>query len=243
MPDNVFDNTAEPAKDKETTTDKTTTDTVDGLNKRLADKDEFIEKLKGETSTMRTELEGRDKGLAELDNLREELKRLKQEAITQPKDTTISSSTDLDIEKLVANAITKREQESTVAQNVKSAIGDATKLFGSFDEAKKAQDAASERTGLSLSELGGIAGRSPTAFAALLGAPAVPGDSKTVNTTSTVNSEALNLGGAGGPKQGTKAYFDAIRREKGMSFYMKPAIQNQIVAAARAGTYFVGDAA
>jgi len=204
------------------------------IQKRLDDKDNFIKQLQGETSQLRKELEGHDKGREELDKLKEQLRGLRDGAVQQPVATQNASLTETDIETLVANALTKQERAATTAQNVKTATNEATRLYGSLEAATTAVNQKANELGLTTQELQGIAQRSPTAFVALLGTP--PTSGKHFDTTSSVNLEALSQH-TGAIQPGTKAYFDNIRKEN-RGKYFTPAIQNQIMAATRAGTYF-----
>lgn len=211
-------------------------DRLTKLEQRLNDKDEFIEQLKTETAQMREELRNRDKGFEELNTLRDEIARLKaNEPAPQAKHQTGAELTDTDIEALVAKAITKQEMDRSTAANIKVANDQMVKVYGTVDKAMEALNVKAAELGMSVDVLRDTASLSPTAFFRLVGVDPSSTQKDTFDKRSSVNSEGVNL--TGEPRPGTKEYFDNIRREKGSSYYFKPAIQNQIVAAMKAGTY------
>lgn len=205
------------------------------VEKRLKDKDDFIEQMKRENAEMRAEIAkaaNRDKLL---DDLRTELQTLKSQA-TQPKENTTPSLTDGDIKTLVAKAITDAEATRSATQNVQEANNLMVKHFGSAEKAGEAVQARAKELNLPISWLKDMAAKSPTAFANLMGAVGTP-DSTDVNlTTGTASSGVIVHGGK--PKEGTKEYFDAIRKED-RSRYFSPAVQQQLFKAVANGTYNV----
>lgn len=207
------------------------------LEKRLKDKDAFIEQLKGETAGLREDINGLLRGQEELDKLREEMRMAKDRAAPQSQGSQPPSLNEADIEKLVANAMTKREREATTSQNINTAKENAIAAFGSTELADKAFQETLARTGLTSQELSGIAARSPTAFNALLGTP--PKGERHIDRSSTVNTEAFSQRPDPSRLQpGTKEYFDAIRKTDKKRYWSQD-VQNQIFKARQEGTYKV----
>ena len=212
----------------------------DLVAKRLKDKDDYIEQLKSETAEMRATLAKQDNAAQELDTLREELLRLKEQSklSTQARGNTSSALSETDIENLVAKALTKQEATRTATENIREANRLVVEAYGSEEAARAALDAKSAETKLSVNDLKEIAARSPSAFLSIVGATSSPASKVTnFDHKSTVNTAALSQLSGGAIKPGSKAYFDNLRKELGNSKFFTPDIQNQVFEAKRKGLY------
>lgn len=234
MTEDVFD----PKTDEETVEDQTTTETstdISKVEKRLADKDTFIDQLKAEAAEMRAALAQGDKAEQELDALRDEIKRLKEPQAEQtPRGHTSPSLTESDIETLVAGVMTKREQAASAVENRKASNDALVAVYGDAKKAKEALEAKAAALNLSVDKVRDIAVQSPTAFKELMGISG-KAPQRTIDKNSTVNTQALGSGDSAAP--GTKAYFNNLRKEIGNSKFFQPDILSQVIAAKKAGTY------
>jgi predicted RNase H-like nuclease (RuvC/YqgF family) len=102
---------------EEATTPPVTVDPV--VEKRLNDKDAFIEQLKRETAELREEVKKRTLADQQLDELRAEITRLKEE--NQPREATAPALSESSIRTLVEQTITAAEQTRTAGSNIQEA--------------------------------------------------------------------------------------------------------------------------
>jgi hypothetical protein len=135
-----------------------------------------------------------------------------------------------DIESLITKALSDREKQNTVAQNIALADQKLTEAYGT--EAAKVLNQRAQELGMSLDRLKELAGESPTAFLRLVG-EANPketnrGFNATVNTSTGFERNA----------ERNSAYYMKLRRENKSKFY-DPKTQNQMLAdMARLGSNF-----
>lgn len=223
----------------ETETETENEDTLEVLQKRLTDKDKFIEQLKTENAEMRKTVENADNAAQELEQLKNELKELKENSEknsgAQPRDNTNPSLTETDIEELVARTITKQEQERTAGQNILKANEEMIKIYGDREKASEAVKARAQELGLSMDEVKTIASKSPSAFARLVEVPKESNDRSFDKKTSV--SPATFEGSGSSPKRGTKAWYDQLRKEQGSAKFFTPAIQQQLFKDKESGLY------
>jgi type II secretory pathway component PulM len=226
--ENVFDpNTLTPEVVTESpppVPDKPPVDEKSLLLKRIEDKDAFIEQLKTENAEMRRVTQ-------EVEQLKARLKETP--AKPEPEGNTGPALTKEAIENLVANTITARERMQTADQNVREANATMVQSHGSLAKAAEFLKQKAADLGLSLDDLKATAAKSPKAFFQLVGNTA-PVSNKSIDKKSSVIPEAFS---GSGPKPGTKAYFDTLKKEKGSTHYFSVGVQQQILAAKRSGTY------
>lgn len=160
--------------------------------------------------------------------LLEELKQQKAPAISseaaqsqgnQAQENTTPNP--VDIESLITKALTDREKQNTVSQNVALADQKLVEVYGT--EAAKVVNQRAQELGMSLDRLKELAGESPTAFLRLIG-DANPketnkGFNATINTTSGFERNA----------ERNNEYYMKLRRENKRKFY-DPKIQAQMLA-------------
>lgn len=204
------------------------------VEKRLNDKDAFIEQLKSELAGMREEVKKATTAQAQLDELRAELTALKSN--TQPRETTNPALSEGDIRALVERTITTTERTRADATNVQEA-NDA--LIGHFGgDRQKAADhvqAKAKELGVKVDFLRDMAAKSPSGFLKLM--DAAKATTPVVDTTvrREVRTEAKELT-TQGLKEGSYEYFENLRRNNPIE-YWTPAVQQQIMKAAQDGTY------
>ena len=209
---------------------------VDILEKRINDKDVFIEQLKSENAQMRQLVANADKAIAEVNALKDEIEELKKKSVVpQPREHTASVLTETDIEALIAKSISKRELDQTATQNIREANDEMIKLYGAEDKAREVLKQRAQELGLTVDQLKDVAVKSPTAFKRLVSE--VQSKDHTLKIEGRVNTQALHLQSGGSLKYGTKAYFDDMRKKIGNAAFFKPEIQQQVIKAMESGTY------
>lgn len=211
--------------------------TAADLAKGKLEADTFIEQLKTEMAGLREELGKKVDNEKVLQELRDEIKQIKEKATTAKSTEVTPQAVSADtLKSLIATSITEHEAARSEASNLVAANNALIKHFGSLEKAQRAvQDRAAE-LGLQISDLKTTAAKSPTAFLKLVGVE-VKSMPTQRDVSSSVNTTTLTTNAGGGPlKEGTKEYFDDIRA-KNPKLYWTPKIQNAIFAAAKAGTY------
>ncbi len=207
------------------------------VDDRLKDKDDFIEQLKQETKRLRDELNNKLDAEQALEELRNELKSLKAVQQQSVKDGTPSALSEVDIRTLVQKTITEREANSSKEQNIKQANDNLVASLGG--DVKKAAEEVQKRAkelGVSVQFLKDAAAQSPTAFIKLIGGDKSSNSDDGTFVQSTVNSTALGNENKVVLREGTKAYFDNVRKSDPKK-YWTPDVQNQLWKAVKAGTY------
>jgi len=227
------------AKDAVTPTaeiSETTTDPV--ILKRLTDKDAFINQLKGELAELKNAVKPALDAQTQLEALRLELKELREKGV-QPKENTTPALTVTDVQTLVEQTVTAREQNRTANENVAEANSNVVKFFGTMEKAQAAVQAKAQELGVPMSMMKEVAAKSPTAFYNLLGVAKTSSNAGTGGFIEGSVKTGVKVVAPSGdhPVEGSKAYFEKIRKEQ-PKVYSTPRIQQQILKAAKAGTYF-----
>lgn len=197
------------------------------LAKAKVESDNFIEQLKGELSGLREDLSKRE--------TTEELLKMLKEKQSQPSDSkedTIPQLSKEDIAKLVEEKLVETDKSKTQTRNLSEVNSRMTEVYG--EKAAQILAQRAKENGVSVDFLKDTAAHSPSAFYSLIGINKPSGSTPTTEKSS-VNTAAAFQGT--GPKVGTKAYFDNIRKEQGNAVYFDPKVQNQIFQAKKAGTY------
>ena len=202
---------------------------VEALAKGKLEADRFIEQMKQENAALKADLERQAYRLGVTDHLKETASASTAELSdpnnnyggTSNKANTQPSSSEADIESLLERALMKREQEASAKSNIAIVESELEKAFGTEATAVVQQKAA--ELGLPMSELQGMAAKSPAAFMQLVGKPApvynplVQGSIRTEGTTMHGSSEK------------DFSYYQKLRRENS-SLYYKPSTQRQMMA-------------
>tara|TARA_B110000858_G_scaffold136469_1_gene155091 strand:+ start:467 stop:1234 length:768 start_codon:yes stop_codon:yes gene_type:complete len=202
---------------------------VEALAKGKLEADKFIEQMKQENATLKADLEKTAYRLGVNDHLKEMASDSTSELSgsnnnnggTSNQANTQPTSSEANIESLVEQTLMKREQQSVTKNNIAIVEAELEKTYGTEAAATVQQKAA--ELGLSLSELQGMASKSPTAFMQLLGQPAprrspvIQGSIRTEGSTMQASSEK-DFG-----------YYQNLRRENS-SLYYKPSTQRAMMA-------------
>lgn len=210
--------------------------TVDDLAKGKLEADAFIERLTQEQAQLRADLGRVQNADQQLIELRAEVQALRAAKPEASKDNTSSPLTVDGIKALVAETITRAERDRTVEQNINAANASMVDFYGDVNKASTAVQAKAAELGLSMEALKDIAAKSPSAFQKIiLGDAKVPNvqplDSKSVN-----NESPRPVVGGRVAQEGTKEYFEEIRK-KNPKLYWSPSMQQKVFQAAKAGTY------
>lgn len=190
---------------------------IDVMQKRLTDKDEFIETLKTENQSFREQMADFEAKLQSMGTVDEAVARM-QEASKSNQDTT------LDEDQLIGKALsrfkeeTALEQQQRIAKENFTAVSETlTKTYGA-DKVDAIVTKAAEEAGLSFDDMIKLAEKSPQAVYKMVG----------VNSSiSTANpSTGTNVGYASDnqTKEQKLAYYSRLRKENPKE-YAKPEVQ------------------
>jgi hypothetical protein len=211
---------------------------VEALAKGKLEADKFIEQMKQENASLKADLEKQTYKLGVTAKMEEMASEPTTELLdpnnnmsgTSNTANTQLSSSEANIESLVEQTLMKREQQSVTKNNIAVVEAELEKAYGTEAAATVQQKAA--ELGLSLSELQGMAAKSPAAFMQLLGQPApkrspvIQGSIRTEGSTMQASSEK-DFG-----------YYQRLRRENSTMYY-KPTTQRAMMAdAERLGSDF-----
>lgn len=205
---------------------------VDPNAKRLQDKDDFIAKLQGELSGMREELNKKVDLERQLEEIRNELK-VQRDATNQPRVDTRPALTEVDIEALVERKLTATEANKSATQNITEANRVVIEKFG--DKAAEVVQQKAAELKVSVDFLKSVAAKSPTAFLSVMGIEASQATQQSFKSSVQTGAKDI-VPQAGAQREGSKEYFDAIRKADPQK-YWTPEIQQQIMKAAKEGKY------
>lgn len=221
----VFDDTATIV------TDTNAADTA-VLQKRLTDKDTFIEQLKAENATAREAVAAEERKRKALEEV-----LLKQQVDPNANQETrtkqvVDAPSDADLTARIAQVTREERERERVQSNIDIVAQRLIETFGSEDKAREVVAAKAKELGVTPKFLQQIAATSPNAFFKqidLAGKPnIVPNASK-----GTVNTSALGgLNTGTEPTLNTYKYFQKLKDEKGMAYFLSPSVQNAMHKAA-----------
>jgi len=196
---------------------KTTADLV----RAIQEKDSFIERLKSENGGMREDLANLQAKLEQSTKLDDVLNKM---TASRGSESNQSFSDD-EVRKIVDAALEERMTEAKQRENVMAASKAVVDyLNGDTEKAKQFVAEKAQALGMSVSDLLEVARKSPTGFAQLVGvqtkapAPGAP-SARSSESISNYSNE---------PKQGTKAYYDHLRRTNPAAFWSQK-VQNQMI--------------
>jgi hypothetical protein len=215
--------------------------TPEDLAKSRIEADKHIARIERENAELRAKVESEENVVAQVDELREELRKLRgnSEAVLQPKARTEQALTAAEISRIVETTVTERERSKTSAENIGRVQSEMIKRYGSFEKAQEALATRAKELGLELDFLADMAGKSPSAFF-----NAVFGEKSTNKTGSTssdltkgsVPRSDISATDTTTQKPGTKAYYEQIRKTDPVRYRSK-AVQAEIMKAVTEGTY------
>lgn len=194
------------------------------LAKSKLESDNYIKTLETQLTDLRTELskeEASKKLLAELQSRRQDpnANSVPKQGETNPSDTKPELSEDV-IQRLLDEALSKRETTQTAQQNAKMVQDQLTQKYGT--EAKAHVENKAKELGMSFDRLSALAAESPTAFMTLIGEPKPeykPPVSGTINTAA---------GNYSNPTERDWNYYQNLRRTN-KQLYFNPKTQQQMM--------------
>ena len=194
------------------------------LAKSKLESDNYIKQLESQLTDLRTELSKEDaakKLLAELQSRRQDpnANSVPKQGETNPSDTKPVLSED-EIQRLVEEALSKRETTQTAQQNAKMVQDQLTQKYGT--EAKAHVEKKARELGMSFERLSNLAAESPTAFMTLIGEPKTEFKAP---VTGTINTAAGNFNN---PTERDWAYYQNLRRTD-KTLYFNPKTQQQMM--------------
>lgn len=199
--------------------------TIEELAKGKVEADNHIGNITKTLDELRAELAKQDyaKSLLEQMNKGSETKAEQPPSnIPSPSNTENTTQSASDIEALVEKALTEKERNRTVAQNIAVVGEEMEKQFG--DKAAQILKSKSQELGMSMDKLKEIAAESPTAFFQLVGVSASRKPQVSTAPQSSVRSEGFNSNS----QDRDFDYYQKIRREN-RSLYYSPKVQNLMI--------------
>lgn len=190
---------------------------VDVMQKRLTDKDAFIDTLKTENQQFRERMADVEAKLQSMGSVEEAVARM-QEANNSNQDTT------LDEDKLIDKALDKFKRETAAEsaqriakENFEVVSETLTKTYGA-DKVDEVVRKAAEESGMSFEDMIGLAERSPKAVYKMVGLNQASG------TASPSQSTNVGYGSDNLTKEQKLAHYSKMRRENPKEYY-KPETQ------------------
>ena len=212
---------------------------ANALAKAKQDSDQFINHLQGELAELREELNKTDNAEKNLDTLRQEISALKErleQKSSEPSQNTTGALTAEEIKEVVKSTITEKERNNTRDKNISDANSLVEQHYGSLDKAREAVATRAQELGMTVKDLEDVASKSPSAFAKMV-VDTPTGDSTSAPIKGDINTNTQNFGQNKGPEFGTKAYWSAMRKEKGRKWYFLPETQNAVMKSKLDGLY------
>lgn len=202
------------------------TPNVEIYEKRLMDKDAFIEQLKSETAELR-------KSVAEKAAIEDLLAEVRQNANkplsppvegTPPATGTKEAPTEEQLVERVQKALEAKAEQTRAESNRAKVEEHLIATYGSKEAAAKFIQETATSLGLTPASLSRTAAESPDAFFRLANVQSAP--KQTLAPRGDINTQALGLSSTA-PKEGTNAYYDQLRKDLGDEKFFSPKIQQQ----------------
>lgn len=192
------------------------------LAKAMAEKDAFIEQLKNENAGMREDLSQREETRKAL----EDLKALRNKPKDDSEVNTTPALGQADVEKMLEEAIARRETEAQRKANLNEANELLLKAFGDQAKAKEAVEKRAAELNMSVNDIVTMAAKSPKAVVSIFGLQGRPEAKPLSESKSSVNT--VNLGQNSGSPQERLASLNALRKTNTRQ-YWSPRVQNEIM--------------
>lgn len=187
---------------------------LDVLQKRLQDKDDFINTLKEEGQTYREMVAQMDERLKNMEKISEVLNKSGQEQDVSNQDTNLDE--DALVGKVIEN-LSKQEAEQRMEQNWNTVVSTVEEQFGKQYVNEKVKEAA-EANGLSVSDMKETARKSPQAFYKLMGLEGTTSRTPQPTRSSVAAPQETN--------EKDFAYYSRLMRENPRE-YWKPETQRE----------------
>lgn len=200
--------------------------TVEELAASKLSADQHIAKLEAEAKERNAtlaELQQKAEGAASV----EEILKALSGSQTEGKETPAPTLDEQSIDEIITRRLSEQERSRIAKANLKSANDAVVNALGDLTAAQTAVNKKAQQIGMTAAELAGIAAKSPSAFLQIMGIDK-PSSDKPAPVKGTVNPEAVqNAEGTGGPKPGTHAWYQNLRKEN-PSAYFSAKVQNQM---------------
>ena len=199
----------------------------------------FIDHLKTESSQLKEELEKRMTLEDILSEKQQAAKPTETPEPVQPANTAPivpeEAPKDLDLGAQIRQIMQEQSQADTAEKNIEAVLDTLMATYGDPDKARDEVARKAQDLGVDRQTLMDVATKSPKAFYELTGlkavtAPKLAGTRGDVNTSS-LESQRPNQGN--GPKEGTYAFYQALRKEN-PKLYFSSRVQNEIMKKALA---------
>jgi len=139
---------------------------IQGMEKRMQDKDEFIQRLQGENRELREKTTTLEEKMAELSQRAESVEEVLERMKSSDRSGSESDSPGLtqeDVERLAAQTYQQQEQQRTYEQNTRTIAQELQKTYGSENVDQRVSELAKEND-MTFDEAFDLAGRKPNAF-------------------------------------------------------------------------------
>lgn len=210
----VFNSTdVDQGKGTESNPDNNIQQQIDVMQKRITDKDDFIDTLKSENQTLREKMAEVEEKVQSMGTVEQALARMKEQQ-TSNQDTTLDE--DKLVSKVLGSIEAKTLEESQTA-NFKEVSSKLTKLYGA-DKVDETIDKVATENGLTRSDVADLAKKSPQAVYRMMGIDQ--------SSTSFTPSHSTNVGQNDDAKSREQklAEFSKLRKEDPKK-YMSPEVQ------------------
>lgn len=194
---------------------------LDGLAKKAAHADQFIDFLKEQAKELKAELDrvSAEKQKAEAALVLKDARQVEPVEEDTGADTTAGLSPDA-IKSLVSEEIENRTKRGVAESNQLEVDGKVKELYG--DRAKEFVEGKAAELGLTMAYLAALAAKSPNAFYNLVGVNA-----KSAGTPAPTVGTRTAPDTSGSAAPGTKKYYDALRRQDRTKFF-SPEVQSKL---------------
>lgn len=204
----------------------------ESLAKGKVEADKHVDHLEEQIKELREELSKRDTAK----EIAEQLRNERQLESTPAPGNTPPNLTEEEVAGIVRNTMTDLESSRTIRENVL----EAQKLFHAMhgDKTDEVLGAKAVELGMTKEQLGDIAGKSPTAFAKMVGLDQkseVSHDQSPMEGDQNIEALAIH-NDSNTLKEGSKAYWNAERKRLGEK-YWTPAIQQRVLKDKTEGRY------
>lgn len=200
--------------------------TVEELAASKLSADEHIAKLEAEAKE-RNETLAELQQKAQANQSVEEVLKALNGSQNDGQETPTPTLDEQSIDEIITRRLSEQERNRIAQTNLKSANDAVVAALGDLTAAQTAVNKKAQQIGMTAGELAGIAAKSPSAFLQIMGIDK-PSPDKPAPAKGTVNPEAVpNAEGTGGPKPGTHAFYQALRKENPTA-YFSAKVQNQM---------------
>lgn len=185
---------------------------IDVMQKRMGDKDDFINTLQGENQTLREKMADIEAKVESMGSVEDQIKRM-QQAQDSNQDTTLDEDTL--VNKVLGSIQAKTEEEKATA-NFNQVSELLTKTYGA-DKVDEIVKSAAKENGLSFDDMFALAKKSPQAVYRMIGIKQTSAINPSHNTNVGFNTDTKS-------KEQKLSDFARLRKDNPKEFY-SPEVQ------------------